>query len=224
MDGNGRWARQRGLPRTKGHLEGLKAAKRVIAYLAGLPIEHVTLYTFSTENWKRPRQEVRYLMGLVSKYLLKELPFYQEHNIRVTHIGRDDQLPQTVLDHLSKTEEVTGKHTGLQVTLAINYGGRDEVLRGINTLLEKSRNGTYSGPCTIDDFSQILDTAGMPDPELIIRSAGEKRLSNFLIWQGAYAEFCFVDAYWPDWDGDTVQNCLQEFQKRTRRFGGLIHE
>ncbi len=225
MDGNGRWARRRGLPRSKGHLEGLKAAKRVIAYLAGIPsIRYVTLYTFSTENWKRPKQEVSYLMGLISKYLLKELPFYQEHDIRVCHIGRRDNLPDTVLDLLDQTAELTREHHGLQVNLAVNYGSRDELFRAAKKLAELHSEGTRLDEISQEEFSSFLDTAGMDDPELILRSAGERRLSNFLLWQGAYAEYCFHPSCWPDWDEETVKACLLDYLERKRTFGGLNNE
>jgi len=220
MDGNGRWARARNLPRSKGHLEGLTAAKRVVGYLADLPIEQVTLYTFSTENWRRPPQEISYLMGLISKYIIREMPFYREHNIRVRRIGNTSGLPEEVLEHLSKTEQSTKDHTGLQVNLAVNYGGRDDILRAVNRILDASRKGEFQGECREAAISAYLDTAGIPDPELILRSAGEKRLSNFLLWQGAYAEYCFVDAFWPDWDEDIIAGCIQEYQRRLRKFGG----
>jgi len=220
MDGNGRWAQRQGLPRTKGHLEGLKAAKRVVGYLAKLPIEYVTLYTFSTENWSRPRQEVAYLMGLIAKHLLKEMPFYREHNIRVSRIGDDSQLPDSVLNPLNEAAQMTRHHSGLQVNLAINYGGRDELIRAFNRLTE--HRGVQ--PCTAADLESYLDTSGMPDPELILRSAGEQRLSNFLLWQGAYAEYCFVETCWPDWNEETVSRCLREYQRRKRKFGGLTDE
>lgn len=224
MDGNGRWAEQRGLPRTKGHLEGLKAAKRVVGRLADLSVEYVTLYTFSTENWRRPPKEVSFLMGLVSKHLLRELPFYREHDIRVRHIGSDDHLPPPVLEHIYAAEEQTRHHRGLQVILAVNYGGRDEITRGINRLLQQCREHAVPEGITCEDFSCFLDTSDIPDPELILRSAGEKRLSNFYIWQGAYAEYCFHDAFWPDWDEQIIDRCLLEYQRRNRKFGGIEGE
>ncbi len=218
MDGNGRWAEHRGLPRTQGHLEGLSAAKRVVAYLASVPVPFVTLYTFSTENWRRPKKEVSYLMNLISTYLVKEYPFYREHNIRVAHIGCDSLLPRRVRTHLAKAEKLTEEHSGTTVILALNYGGRDEIIRAVNRVMERAEPGE---PCTAELLQSCLDTAAYPDPELIIRSAGEKRLSNFMLWQSAYAEYCFCDTLWPDWDGSIIEECLMEFQQRRRKFGGL---
>jgi undecaprenyl diphosphate synthase len=213
MDGNGRWAKSRGLPRTEGHREGLKAAKRIVkaAVLSG--IKNVTLYTFSTENWKRAQEEVKFLMGLISTYLSAEMDFYKEFGIRVVHSGDPEGLPKDVRDSLARVAEDTVGFNKIRVNLAINYGGRDEILRAIEKIKP------HSGKLTEGDFRQYLDIPDMPDPDLIIRAGGEYRLSNFLIWQAAYSEFYFSDVLWPDWTEVEFNQALTEYTRRERRFG-----
>lgn len=213
MDGNGRWAKTRGLPRTEGHREGLKAAKRIVkaAVLSG--IKNVTLYTFSTENWKRAQEEVKFLMGLISTYLSAEMDFYKEFGIRVVHSGDPEGLPKDVRDSLARVAEDTVGFNKIRVNLAINYGGRDEILRAIEKIKP------HSGKLTEGDFRQYLDIPDMPDPDLIIRAGGEYRLSNFLIWQAAYSEFYFSDVLWPDWTEVEFNQALTEYTRRERRFG-----
>ncbi len=219
MDGNGRWAKKRNKPRSFGHLEGLKTAKRIIAYLSQLQVPFVTLYVFSTENWRRPLQEVNYLMGLVLTYIKNEFSFYDTHNLKVTFTGDIHQLPVNVQQALKETAEYTKTNSGTTVNLAINYGGRDEIIRAVNALI--ADNGSLERPLTIEDISQHLDHPDFPDPDLIVRSAGEKRLSNFLLWQSAYSEFYFNDTLWPDWTKKDVDAALDAYQQRTRKFGGI---
>lgn len=220
MDGNGRWATSKGRPRSFGHLEGLKAAKRVIKALSDRSIPYVTLFAFSTENWRRPQDEVSYLMDLVSSYLLKELPFYRTHGIRITFTGDLNRLPQKVQNALHKSVELTREHSGTTVTLAINYGGRDEIVRAVNTILTDSQREAGQA-VTVQEISAALDHPEIPDPDLVIRTAGEMRLSNFLIWQAAYAEYHFSQTLWPDFTNEDIEAALTEYERRVRKFGGL---
>lgn len=213
MDGNGRWAKQRGLPRTEGHREGLKAAKRVVQAAKTLGIRFLTLYTFSTENWKRAQEEVKFLMGLVSTYLCAEFEFYKENGVRVVHSGDIEGLPADVQDAIRRVGEDTADFTGITVNLAINYGGRDEILRAI------ARMPAGSSRCTEAEFRSFLDQPDVPDPDLIIRAGGERRISNFLIWQAAYSELYFSKVLWPDWTDADMEAALEDYYRRERRFG-----
>ncbi|OHD28135.1 MAG: di-trans,poly-cis-decaprenylcistransferase [Spirochaetes bacterium GWB1_59_5] len=213
MDGNGRWAKARGLPRTEGHREGLKAAKRIVKAASSLGIKNLTLYTFSTENWKRAQEEVKFLMSLVSKYLCAELDFYKENLVRVVHSGDLEGLPPDVREAILQVVSDTADFDGIRVNLAINYGGRDEILRAMSKLPASSI------PCTEAEFRNYLDIPDMPDPDLIIRAGGELRLSNFLIWQAAYSELYFSDTLWPDWTETHLVAALEEYARRERRFG-----
>ncbi|ORC33902.1 di-trans,poly-cis-decaprenylcistransferase [Marispirochaeta aestuarii] len=215
MDGNGRWAKMRKMQRTAGHKEGLTSAKAVIGRAAELGIQFVTLYTFSTENWRRSQEEVHFLFNLINVYLRKEMDFYREKGIRVIHTGDTDNLPEQVRRELISVGEDTAGFTGLTVNIAINYGGRDQILRAINRLLEK-------GEKRVDEESlrSCFDNPELPDADLIIRTAGEKRLSNFLLWESAYAELYFSEKLWPDWRGDDLDEAIEDYQGRTRRYGG----
>ncbi|PKL08398.1 MAG: di-trans,poly-cis-decaprenylcistransferase [Spirochaetae bacterium HGW-Spirochaetae-7] len=213
MDGNGRWAKARGLPRTEGHREGLKVAKRIVRAAKSMGVRNLTLYTFSTENWKRAQEEVKFLMGLVSTYLCAEFEFYKENGVRVVHSGDIAGLPRDVQDAIARVCADTAGFEGIRVNLAINYGGRDEILRAI------SRIPSGSGPCSEHDFRSFLDVPDMPDPDLIIRAGGELRLSNFLTWQSAYSELYFSDVLWPDWTETQLAEALNEYARRDRRFG-----
>jgi len=218
MDGNGRWARQRKLPRTQGHLEGLKAAKRVVQAAADMGIRYLTLYTFSTENWKRTADEVGFIMNLVKKYLFAELDFYRQNQIRIRHAGDLAGLPPEIGQEISKVCAETAAFSGLTLTLALNYGGRDEIVRAVRALA-----GAGFSPADISEsaISQHLDNPDVPDPDLVIRSAGEYRSSNFLLWEAAYAEFYVSDTYWPDWTARDLQIAVDNYRQRERRFGGI---
>ncbi|MCK5156567.1 MAG: di-trans,poly-cis-decaprenylcistransferase, partial [Spirochaetales bacterium] len=220
MDGNGRWAASHNSLRSTGHLEGLKTAKRIIQAASDRKIPFITLYVFSTENWKRTGPEISYLMGLISTYIKKEYPFYKQENIRILHTGSHENLPTSVIRNLKNAVSYTSGHTGLTVCLAINYGGRNEILRAIGKYCASKHHIQDIIPKE-KDFCQFLDNPGIPDPDLIIRTAGEKRLSNFLLWQSAYSEFFFSDKLWPDWTANDLDNALMEFSKRKRRFGGV---
>ena len=219
MDGNGRWARQRNLPRTSGHKEGLTVAKNIVREAAKLGVKYVTLYTFSTENWKRAQDEVGFLMNLIKGHLRAEFQFYKDNEIRIKHLGDLNGLPKDVQKEIIDAQNETADFSGLTVVLAINYGGRDEIVRSIKKLAEK--NPDLSN-ITEDDVTKSFDVENLPDVDLLIRTGGELRLSNFLLWHAAYAEFVFTKTLWPDYNINEFYADIEEFQKRTRRFGGVI--
>jgi undecaprenyl diphosphate synthase len=218
MDGNGRWAQKQGQSRTQGHLEGLKAAKRIVKAASEMGISFLTLYTFSTENWTRATEEVGFIMGLVKQYLRGELDFYREKRIRIRHAGNREKLPKDILHELDEACRETRDFDGLQVVLALNYGGRDEIARAVNKLFAA---GTEGKPVTEETISQYLDNPDIPDPDLVIRTAGEFRTSNFLLWESAYAEYHISGKLWPDWTGDDLVEAMVSFRSRERRFGAI---
>jgi undecaprenyl diphosphate synthase len=218
MDGNGRWARERGQIRTQGHLEGLKTAKRIVKAASDVGLSYLTLYVFSTENWKRAADEVAFIMALVGQYLRAELDFYRENRIRIRHTGDAGRLPPDIAKELRADCEDTRDVPGMQVILALNYGGRDEIIRGIRTLLAEYADG--AGEIREANFRCYLDNPDLPDPDLIIRTAGEMRMSNFLLWEGAYAEYWVSEKFWPDFTEDDFKTALARFGKRERRYGG----
>ena len=219
MDGNGRWAQKRGLARTAGHKEGLETAKKIVKACANAGIKYVTLYTFSTENWKRAQEEVGYLMGLIKGHLRSEFEFYKANGIRIEHLGDLKGLPEDVQTEIINAKEETKNFTGLTVVLAINYGGRDEIIRSVKKIIEKQID---SDSLTEKSISDNFDIPELPDVDFFIRTGGEKRLSNFLLWHSAYAELCFTDTLWPDYTEDELIENLNEFYKRTRRFGDVL--
>ncbi len=214
MDGNGRWAKQRGMSRTQGHKQGLETAKAVVKKAAQLGVRYITLYTFSTENWKRTADEVGFLMSLIKTHLRSELAFYKENGIRVQHMGNLENLPPDIASEISWVVTETAHFDKSTVVLAINYGGQDEILRAIRKL--KTDELQF-----IDEkkFASYLDIPELPPVDLLIRTAGEKRISNFLLWQSAYAELYFSDLLWPDWNGDNLVEAVLDYQTRDRRFG-----
>lgn len=218
MDGNGRWAKQRGLARSQGHKEGLNSAKRIVAQAASLGIKYITLYTFSTENWKRTQEEVGYLMTLIKGHLRAEFQFYKDNGIKIEHIGDLSGLPKDVQKEILNAKKDTEHFTGTTCVLAINYGSRDEIVRGIKKLVE---NNVKTEDITEKLLSDSLDTKDLPDVDLMIRTGGEERLSNFLLWQCAYAEFLFTDTLWPDYTENEFIEDIIKFQKRNRRFGAV---
>jgi undecaprenyl diphosphate synthase len=220
MDGNGRWAQERKLPRSEGHREGLKTAKRIVKAARELGVRYLSFYAFSTENWKRAQEEVSFLMRLIVDHLGKEFDFYRENNVRVIHSGRKEGLPPAVLEEILHVEKDTARNDSIVVNLAINYGGRDEILRAVNSaLLKKTERGMPPELCE-EEIRSELDTASLPDPDLIIRTAGEFRLSNFLLWGSAYAEFYSSQKYWPDWEAADLRQALDAYGSRQRLFGG----
>jgi undecaprenyl diphosphate synthase len=223
MDGNGRWARQRNLPRVAGHKAGVEPVRVTVETCARLGIQHLTLYAFSVENWKRPRGEVDTLWRLLRIYLRRELPNLMRNGVRLMAIGRLDALPGPARRELMEAVESTAANRGLQVNLAINYGGRAELADAFNALLVQARaNGGLDGlSVTEEDIASHLYTAGLPDPDLLIRTSGEMRISNFLLWQIAYAELYVTPTLWPDFTRGELLRALLEYQRRDRRFGGL---
>jgi undecaprenyl diphosphate synthase len=222
MDGNGRWAQRRHLPRVAGHRAGIKAARGIIEACAQLKIPFLTLYAFSMENWRRPQAEVDFLMRLLREYLKHELPVMHKNNIRFGVIGRVSQLPQGVRDDLNEAIQVTAGNTGMNLAVALNYGGRAELVDAFNVLLDDARaNGLASASIDEQSISDRLYTAGLPDPDLLIRTSGEMRVSNFLLWQIAYAEIYVTETLWPDFSRARLLEALIEFQTRERRYGGL---
>ncbi len=219
MDGNGRWAKRRNLPRVAGHKAGIEPVRIAVETCARLGLRALTLYAFSVENWKRPRAEVEMLWRLLRLYLRAELPDMARNDIRFTAIGRIDALPDFVRAELEETVRATAKNRGLQLNLAINYSGRAELVDAVKTLLEDARRGNV----TIDEeaIAARLYTAGTPDPDLLIRTSGEMRVSNFLLWQIAYAELYVTDTLWPDFSRADLLRAILDYQKRDRRFGGL---
>ncbi len=222
MDGNGRWARARGLPRIEGHRRGVKSVRATIEECCRLGIRQLTLYCLSVENWKRPQIELDFLMTLLQEYLVRERAEIMEQNIRFTTIGRREGLPPNVLREMDENIRVSRDNTGMTLCLAINYGGRTEIVDAVRGLAEQVKQGKLD-PDNIDEstVSDALYTAGMPDPDLLIRTAGEMRVSNFLLWQISYAELWVTDKCWPDFDAATLHRALRDFAARERRFGGL---
>ena len=222
MDGNGRWARARSLPRVEGHRAGIRAVRETIETAARLQIQVLTLYAFSTENWKRPRHEVVTLMALLKEYIDKELENFRSQNLRLRPIGRIDQLDRTVQKALQRAVDTTAACTGLVVQIALNYSGRQELTDVVRSAARECASGTLD-PDSVDEvwIQQHLQTRDVPDPDLMIRTSGEQRISNFLLWQLAYSEIYFSPVLWPDFDRAELFRALLSYQRRERRFGGL---
>lgn len=221
MDGNGRWARKRGLPRVAGHRAGINAVREVVEGSAELGVRVLTLYAFSVENWKRPRAEVATLMQLLKEYLNRELDNLHKNNIRFRTIGRTDMLDASVQAELQKGIVRTSKNTGMIFNVALNYGGRAEIVDAVNRILQNGWKDQGKPAISERDFASYLYTAGQPDPDLLIRTSGELRISNFLLWQIAYAEIWVTETLWPDFDKRHLYEAIIAFQKRERRYGGL---
>jgi undecaprenyl diphosphate synthase len=223
MDGNGRWARRRNLPRAAGHKAGVESVRATVETCAQLGIGILTLYAFSVENWKRPRAEVDMLWRLLRVYIRKELPSLMKNGVRVCAIGRLDALPDRARSELLEAVEITGRNRGLLVNLAINYGGRTELADSVNAILENARAAGTLERLQVDEkmISANLYTAGLPDPDLLIRTSGEMRISNFLLWQIAYSELYVTETLWPDFRRGELLRAVLNYQSRDRRFGGL---
>ncbi|EES90774.1 MULTISPECIES: isoprenyl transferase [Clostridium] len=222
MDGNGRWAKQKKLPRTLGHKSGVETIREIVKECSNLGVKILTLYAFSTENWKRPKEEVGALMKLLVEYLKKELKELHEENVIIRTIGDISKLPKICQEELTNAYNTTKNNTGLILNLALNYGGRDEIINAMKEIGAKIKEGTLS-PEDINEevISQVLYTKNLSDPDIIIRTAGEQRLSNFLLWQCAYSEFWYTDIKWPDFKKDDLCKAIYDYQNRDRRFGGL---
>lgn len=217
MDGNGRWAKKRGLPRSMGHKAGVEAIREIVKECSRLGVKYLTIYAFSTENWKRPDDEVSTLMTLLAEYLKNEFEELNKNNVIINHIGSISKLPKVCQDELIDAYEKTRNNTGLTLNLALNYGGRQEILDAVKKIASEN----IAGKITEDNFNDYLYTKGMPYPDLIIRTSGEMRLSNFLIWQSAYSEFWASDIYWPDFKKENLRKAIYDYQKRDRRYGGI---
>lgn len=215
MDGNGRWAKRRGMPRTAGHSVGAENFRKVATYCKDIGLQYLTVYAFSTENWKRPEDEVNTIMGLLEKYLGEAIERMERDKVKMKFFGDTSVLSPRLRELIAKTSEISTHYEGCQVNICLNYGGRDEILRAAKSLAQDGAEFTE------EELSNRMWSAGIPDPDLIIRPGGEKRLSNFLLWQAAYSELYFTDTLWPDFGTDEVNDAISWYQKRDRRYGGI---
>jgi len=221
MDGNGRWAAERGLPRIEGHRQGVESVRRTVEAAMEQGISHLTLFSFSSENWSRPLHEINDLFGLLRRFVRRDLAELHKNGVRIRVIGTQTGLDDDIVRMLDDAVELTKDNTALNLTIAFNYGSRDEIARAAQRIAEDVKDGRITPEAvTPDRFAEYLDTADLPDPDLLIRTSGELRLSNFLLWQLAYAEFVFVDVYWPDFTKEMFAAAIAEYQRRNRRFGG----
>ena len=222
LDGNGRWAQERNLPRSAGHEQGAEVLRIIVEEASRLGLDALSLFSFSIENWSRPTEEINVLMHLYAKYLEIQRPLLIEHNIRFRHLGRRHGLPESVLQQLDESVAVTKNNTGMHLCLALNYGSRAEITDGVRRIAKRVAAGEITAEQVDEELiSASLDYAGVPDPDLLIRTSGEMRLSNFLLWQISYAEICVTDVYWPDFKEVDLQNAIRSYAGRHRRFGGL---
>lgn len=222
MDGNGRWAKERGLARSEGHRRGIRCIKDVIRAAKELNIKHLTIFAFSTENWNRPKREIDMLMRSLDMFLRNNLKDLQKNNIRLNIIGREKPLPEFLVRHLKDAVEATKNNSELVLNVALNYGSRVEIVDAVRKVVEEVKKETFSiEELNEENFPRFLYTHDMPDPDLLIRTSGEMRMSNFLLWQLSYAELYFTKKYWPDFTGDDLKKAVQEYQRRERRFGDV---
>ncbi|MGV1985323.1 isoprenyl transferase [Agrobacterium sp. 22-221-1] len=225
MDGNGRWAKQRGLPRVMGHRRGVEAVRETVRAAGDCGIRYLTLFAFSSENWRRPESEVSDLMGLLKAFIRRDLAELHRENVRVRIIGDRQGLKHDIRSLLEEAEQMTADNTKLTLVIAFNYGSRDEIARATAAIARDVAEGRMNAESiTPEMISARLDTSGMPDPDLIIRTSGEERLSNFLLWQAAYSEFLFVPEYWPDFDRQRFFSAIEQYATRDRRFGALTEQ
>jgi undecaprenyl diphosphate synthase len=222
MDGNGRWASQRGQPRTSGHRQGVEALRRTVRAAGDMGIDVLTLYSFSSENWSRPESEVRFLLELLRRFIRTDVAELHKNNVRIMMIGGREGLDPSILSMMEEAEALTRENTSLKLVIAFNYGSRQEITRAVQTIAFKVAEGKIDpADITAAVINNHLDTAGLPDPDLLIRTGGEQRLSNYLLWQCAYTEFVFLPEYWPEFDAVLLRRAIDEFQSRDRRFGGI---
>jgi undecaprenyl diphosphate synthase len=224
MDGNGRWAQARGLPRTEGHRRGVEALRRTVRAASDLGVSYLTIFSFSTENWRRPAMEVSFLLALFKRFVRNDLAELHASNVRVRMIGDRDGTPADIRELIDQAEALTRDNTALTLIIAFNYGARDEIMRATNRLLADRLAKGDDTPITAAEISACLDTGDVPDPDLVIRTSGEVRLSNFLMWQAAYSELVFTPVLWPDFDHGALESAIAEFRMRDRRFGGLAQK
>ena len=222
MDGNGRWAQNQGLPRIEGHRRGVSSVRRTVEECTRLGLDQVTLYCLSSENWKRPQTELDFLMHLLEQYMIEERSLLMEQGVRVSVIGRRDGIPESTLKEMDRTIELSASNTATRLCLAINYGGRGEVVDAIQKIALQVKEGTLAADDINESLvAEYLYTSGMPDPDLLIRTAGEMRISNFLLWQISYAELWVTDRCWPEFDESDLHRAIEDFARRDRRYGGL---
>lgn len=221
LDGNGRWAKKKGMPRGYGHVKGCENLEDICEVAKELGVKYLTVYAFSTENWKRSREEVEGLMKLFRNYLKKCIKISEKNNMRVRVIGDPSAFDQDIQDKIKELEEFSKDFDELHFQIALNYGSRDEITRAVNRMLEDQKRGILKEPVTEETISDYLDTAGIPDPDLMIRTSGEQRLSNYLLWQLAYTEFYFTDVPWPDFKKDELVKAIEKYNERDRRYGGV---
>ena len=221
LDGNGRWAKKRGMPRSFGHVKGCENLEDICEVAKELGVKYLTVYAFSTENWKRSKEEVDGLMKLFRNYLKKCIKISQKNNMRVKVIGDITAFDSDIQESIKKLEDFSKDFTDLHFQIALNYGSRDEITRAVNRMLEDQKAGKLEIPVSEDTISDYLDTAGLPDPDLMIRTSGELRLSNYLLWQLAYSEFYFTDVPWPDFKKDELVKAIEKYNERDRRYGGV---
>jgi len=222
MDGNGRWAKKRGLPRSIGHREGVEAVRRTVRAAIELSIPYLTIYSFSSENWSRPADEISELMGLMKRFIRRDLAELHQAGVRIRVIGERDGVDPELLTLIDEATDLTKLNTGLTLVIAFNYGGRNEIARAAQRLARDVADGRLAPEdISVDAISEALDTGGVPDPDLLIRTSGEQRLSNFLLWQAAYTEFVFLDCFWPDFGRDQLEEAIAKYHVRDRRYGGL---
>ncbi len=215
MDGNGRWAKSRRLPRTAGHKKGVEATKTIVKHAGEIGLEYLTLYAFSTENWSRPESEIMDLMGMLRYYLKSETAELIKNNVRLRVIGNRERLSDDIIKLIDNVEQNSKNNRGLNLTIALDYGGRQEILNAVNDLVTKGKNVTE------EEFSKHLYTSDLPDPDVLIRTSGEMRISNFLLWQMAYSEFVFTDVLWPDFTTNDFDKAINDYQNRDRRYGAV---
>ena len=222
MDGNGRWAAERGLPRREGHRHGVESVRNTVRTAIELKIGHLTLFSFSSENWSRPQAEIRELMSLLKRYIRRDLADLHKHDVKIRVIGERAGVEPEILRLIDEAMSLTSDNEGLRLTIAFNYGARNEIIRATRAIAERVKTGSLE-PDAISErlFGAYLDTEGLPDPDLLIRTSGEMRMSNFLLWQCAYTELVFVDVYWPDFSREVFEAAIAQYHDRERRFGGL---
>ena len=221
LDGNGRWAKRRGLPRTAGHAVGSENFRKIATYCKNIGVEYLTVYAFSTENWRRPEDEVKTIMRLLGKYLHEAIDTMERDHIKMKVLGNIEGLPEELRALVAKTDEISSRYEGFQANICLNYGGRDEIVRAAMRYADDVKEGSASGDLTEEAFGNYLYSAGIPDPELLIRPGGEQRISNFLLWQCAYSEFYFTDVLWPDFSTEELDKAIAEYHRRDRRFGSV---
>ncbi len=222
LDGNGRWAKAKGMPRNYGHMQGAKAVEDILEIARDMGIKYLTVYAFSTENWNRPETEVSALMTILRQYLKSSIKKSMKNNVRCRVIGERSKLSDDIQAAIKELEDTTAGNTGLQFTIAINYGSRDEITRAVRKIAARCKDGEFSPEAITEEMiASELDTADLPDPDLMIRTCGEQRISNYLLWQCAYTEFYYTDVCWPDFDENQLRMAVESYAGRTRKFGGL---